>query len=164
MSEHTRRLRPRSTRARIGLLALVLGATALAGFLYVRSRGGNIYHPNARFVPQPAPTLPAGRDRFSWPVYGYSRDHTRFFPAPPRLHPPFRKLWAHGFGSLLEFPPVMRGDHIFQLSDDAVLNAISKHSGRTYWTRHLGRLSASSPAVIGRSVYATVLEIGRAHV
>jgi outer membrane protein assembly factor BamB len=150
-------LRPRSTRARIVLVALVLGAIAVAAVLYLNSRGGNIYHPNARFVPQATPTRTTASDRFSWPIYGFTREHTRFVPAPARLRPPVRKLWSHGFGTLLEFPPVMRGDHIFQLGDNAVLNAISKHDGRTYWTRNLGRLSASSPAVIGRTVYATVL-------
>jgi outer membrane protein assembly factor BamB len=151
-------MRPRSTRARIAVVVLVLGAIALAGVLYARSRGGNIYHPNAPFVPQATPKqLPSGTDRFSWPLYGFTSDHTRFFPAPANLRPPFHILWAHGFGTTLEFPPVMRGDHIFQLGDNAVLNAVSKHSGSTYWTRHLGTLSASSPAVAGRTVYATVL-------
>ena len=39
------------------------------------------------------------------------------------------------------------GDHIFQLADNGVLSAINKHTGHMFWTRSLGRLSASSPAV-----------------
>ncbi len=154
MSMEHRRLRPRSTRARIALVVVVLAALALAVYIYAHNRTGNIYHPNARFLNQPAPTAAVP---FSWPLYGYTKEHTRFFPAPARLRPPFRLLWAQDYGTLLEFPPVIRGDHIFQLGDDAVLNAISKRNGRTYWSKHLGNLSASSPAVVGRTVYVTVL-------
>lgn len=157
-----RRLRPRSLRAWLVIVVVVLAALAVGGYIYAKSRTGNIYHPHARFVPQPTPTLPTkGVDRFSWPFYGYAKDHTRFFPASSKLRPPFRQIWAQGFGTLLEFPPVIRGNHIFQLGDDAVLNAVNKYTGRVIWTRHLGSLSASAPAVVGRVVYATVLSGSR---
>jgi outer membrane protein assembly factor BamB len=136
---------------------LLIGA-GLGIYFYERNRTGSIYHPNARFVPENAPAPPAKpQDRFSWPFYGYTKEHTRFFPAPPRVRPPFKLLWMRNFHTLLEFPPVIRGDHIFQLGDNAVINAISKHSGRSYWSRKLGTLSASAPAVVGRMVFATVL-------
>jgi outer membrane protein assembly factor BamB len=141
----------------LGLLAL-LGALALSGYLYERHRTGSIYHPHARFVPQPSPTLPPrGPERSSWPFYGYSRAHTRFFPAPARVFPPFRRLWVHNGGSLLEFPPSLSGDHIFQLADNGVLSAINLHTGHTFWQRRIGSLSASTPAAVGHVVYATVL-------
>jgi outer membrane protein assembly factor BamB len=112
-------------------------------------------------VPQPTPTLPThGPERFAWPLYGYTKNHTRFFPAPARVHPPFRRLWVYNSHSLLEFPPVMYGEHIFQLADNAVLSAIDKRTGRTFWTRTLGRLSASSPAVTASTVYVTILSSG----
>jgi outer membrane protein assembly factor BamB len=142
------------------LIVLVLAA-ALGAYVYERHRTGSIYHANARFVPEPTPRLPArGPDRFAWPFYGYTQNHTRFFPAPASLHPPFKQLWVHNGGALLEFPPVIYGDHIFQLGDDGVLNAINKHTGHTFWTRRLGVLSASTPAVVGSTVYATVLSRG----
>jgi outer membrane protein assembly factor BamB len=136
---------------------LILIALGVGAYLYETNRTGNVYHPHARFLSEPAPSLPTGVDRFSWPFYGYTKDHTRYFPASDRLRPPFRQMWAHDFGTLLEFPPVIRGDHIFQLGDDAVLNAINKHNGHIFWSKKLGELSASSPAVVGRLVYATVL-------
>ncbi|HYM54548.1 MAG TPA: PQQ-binding-like beta-propeller repeat protein [Solirubrobacteraceae bacterium] len=163
MSDSRRRLIPRSRRVRLAVLALavLLAAAALGGYLYERHRTGSIYHPHARFLPQPAPKLPArGPERFAWPLYGYNKDHTRFFPAPARVRPPFKRLWAHGRGSLLEFPPVMYGDHIFQLADNSVLTATDKHTGHTFWTRRLGQLSASTPAVSASTVYATVLSSG----
>jgi outer membrane protein assembly factor BamB len=154
------RLLPRSRRVRIALGALVvlLAAAAVGGYLYERHRTGNIYHPHALFVPQPTAKLPPrGPSRFAWPLYGYTKNHTRFFPASARLRPPFRQLWAHNVGSLLEFPPVIYGERIFQLSDNGVLMARDKHNGLPVWSRPLGQLSASSPAVNAKTVYVTVL-------
>jgi outer membrane protein assembly factor BamB len=140
-----------------GLVALLI-ALALGGWLYERHRTGSIYHPHARFIPQPSPVLPArGPERSAWPFYGYSRAHTRFFPASARVFPPFRRLWVRNGGSLLEFPPSLYGDHIFQLADDGVLSAINLHTGHTFWQRRIGSLSASTPAAVGSVVYATVL-------
>ena len=149
-----------STRARLiaaGLLVL-LAALALGGYLYERHRTGSVYHPHARFVPQPSPTrVKHGAELWSWPLYGYSANHTRFFPAPARVFPPFRPEWVRYGHSLLEFPPVIQGDRIFQLADDGVLAAIDLHNGHTIWQRRLGLLSAASPAAVGGAVYATVL-------
>jgi outer membrane protein assembly factor BamB len=160
VSDRGRRLFPRSKRVRgaIAALVLILAGVALAGYLYERNRTGSIYHPHARFIPQPTPTLPTkGPERFEWPLYGYTKDHTRFFPAPPRVHPPFTQLWLHNIHALLEFPPVIYGTHIFQLADNGALVAIDKRNGRTFWSRSLGALSASTPAVDSQTVFATVL-------
>jgi outer membrane protein assembly factor BamB len=152
-----------SKRIRLALIAgiVLLAGVILAGYLYERHRTGNIYHPHARFVPEPTPTLPtSGPERFAWPIYGYTPDHTRFFPASAAVHPPFKRVWVRNAHSLLEFPPVIYGDHIFQLADDAVLSVIDKHTGHTFWTKPLGKLSASSPAVTSNTVYCTILESG----
>jgi len=140
---------------------IVVAAAALAGYFYERNRTGNIYHPHARFIAQPTPTLPTrGPDRFAWPLYGYTKNHTRFFPAQVSLRPPFHKIWAHNFNTLLEFPPVIYGNHIFQLGDNGVLVALDKYTGKTFWARSLGTLSASTPAVNSSTVYVTLLESG----
>ena len=85
MSPRRPRLLPRSRRLRAALAAIVvlLVAAAVGGYLYERHRTGNIYHPHARFVPQPTPTLPKlAPDRFAWPIYGYTKNHTRFLVYP----------------------------------------------------------------------------------
>ena len=117
--------------------------------------------------PLPAPFPPAApkpvnpprrvEEPFSWPFYGYTKSHTRFFVADARMRPPFKHLWVHRGGSLLEFPPVISNDRIFQLADDGILNAINTHSGHDFWWRRIGAASASTPAVVGDRVFATVL-------
>ena len=141
------------------LIAVVLLAClALAGYLYARNRTGSIYHPHARFVPQANPKLPTrGPERFSWPIYGYTKNHTRYFPAPADLVPPFRHVWERGGSALREFPPVLSENRIFQLTDDGTLSAVDKYDGKILWSQRLGALSASAPAVGGNTVYATVL-------
>jgi outer membrane protein assembly factor BamB len=152
---------PRTRRARLttaAVILLVLVGLGLGAYFYEKHRTGSVYHPNARFVPQPTPALPKKRpSQFTWPLYGYTKSHTRFFPASDKVRPPFKQLWVHTGEALLEFPPVMHGDRIFQLSDDATLHAIDKYTGHEIWTTRLGALSASSPAVSGGTVYATVL-------
>jgi outer membrane protein assembly factor BamB len=140
------------------MAALALAGVALGGWLYERHRTGNVYHPHARFIPQPALALPKkGVDRFAWPLYGYTKNHTRYYPASASMRPPYRTVWTHGGSALLEFPPVMWGNRVFQLGDDAVVHAIDKYTGADQWSRRVGALSASTPAVSGGTVYVTVL-------
>ena len=150
-----------SKRVRLGAagLVLVLAAIAVAGYVYEHNRTGNIYHPHAPFTPQPTPK-PQTTGTFSWPLYGYMPNHTRFFPASSHLRPPFIQIWSKGFHSLLEFPPVIYGEVIYQLADDAVLSATNRYNGRVLWSRRLGELSASAPAVNASTVYVTVLSSG----
>jgi outer membrane protein assembly factor BamB len=157
------RLLPASRRARLTLAAvaaLLIVAIGVGAYLYEKHRTGSIYHPNAPFTPQPVAPQPPKRPAkaFAWPLYGYTRNHTRYFAASSALRPPFRKLWVHTGGALLEFPAVLWGDRLFQLGDDAVLHAINKYTGKDVWSRRLGDLSASTPAVSANTVYATVLE------
>ena len=160
---HRKRVRLRKRRIAIVSLVVAVGAAALAAYIYKKDRTGSIYHPHARFVPQPTPKPPTkGPEPFAWPFYGYTQDHSRFFPASSNVRPPFKKLWVHNAGALLEFPPVIYGDRIFQLADNAVLIAVDKRTGHTIWKRSLGRLSASTPAVTSNTVYATILNGGGA--
>jgi outer membrane protein assembly factor BamB len=163
VSDRLKRILPRSKRVRLilGSLGVLVVALALAGYFYEHNRTGSIYHPHARFVseatPKPLPPPKKVEKPIAWPFYGYTPEHTRFFPAAATLHPPFKQLWVNNAHTLLEFPPVIGGDRIFQLGDDGVLRAINKLTGHTIWTRGLGNLSASAPAVVGTTVYATVL-------
>ncbi|HTR89132.1 MAG TPA: PQQ-binding-like beta-propeller repeat protein [Solirubrobacteraceae bacterium] len=149
--------RSRWILAAVLAVLLLLAGLALAGYLYERHRTGDIYHPHARFIPQPTPRLPTGAERFAWPFYGYTKNHTRHFPASGKVFPPFRTVWSHNGGSLLEFPPTIQSGRIFQLADDGTLTARNKTTGHLLWRRRVGSLSASTPAAVGDAVYATVL-------
>ncbi len=163
-----RRLFTRRKRLRwviAGAVLLLAAAAALVVYLAKHDRAGSVYHPHARFVPEPTPTALPKRpeDRFSWPMYGYTKEHTRFFPASERVRPPFRLLWERNDRSLLEFPPVIYAGRIYQLGDNGEIVALNKHTGHLIWSKHLGRLSASTPAVTANTVYATVLDSGHSH-
>jgi outer membrane protein assembly factor BamB len=164
VTDEGKRKLPFSRRVRWALAALVvvlLALIALGVHRYERQRTGSIYHPHARFLAQPTPTLPSsGPARFAWPLYGYTENHTRFFPAPSNVHPPFKQLWVRNSHSLLEFPPVIYGERIFQLGDDGVLNVLDKRNGYLIWSRRLGQLSASTPAVTANTLYVTILYSG----
>jgi outer membrane protein assembly factor BamB len=163
-SRKRRSLRYRRVRAALLLLVVLGCALVLSGYLYERHRTGNIYHPHARFIPQPTPTLPTrGSQRFVWPLYGYNKNHTRFFPAAESVRAPFKQLWVRSQHALLEFPPAIYGQRIFQLADNGVLSAINKHTGAVLWQRSLGQLSASTPALTSNTVYATILFSGHAN-
>jgi outer membrane protein assembly factor BamB len=163
VSNRRRNPLPRSTRVRVALAAILvlILAAVIGGSVYEHQRTGSIYHPHARFVPTPTPTLPAsGAGHFAWPLYGYDQNHTRFFPAASYVHAPFKRLWVHVGHALLEFPPVIYGEHIYQLADSAVLNAFDKRTGHLIWSRPLGQLSASTPAVTSNTLYVTILYSG----
>ena len=136
---------------------------ALGIYLYERHRTGSVYHPHAPFTAESTPTALPKRppDRFSWPNYGYTKDHSRFFPAPESVRPAVPPAVGAQRHELLEFPPVIYAGRLFQLGDNAVLTATNKHTGKVIWKRKLGRLSASSPAVTSNTVYVTVLDSGR---
>jgi outer membrane protein assembly factor BamB len=165
MSAGRRRLFSRPSRRTAlviaAVLVLALAGAGLALYLYKRDRTGSVYHPNAPFQAQSTPAPPKRPpDRFTWPNYGYTKDHSRFFPAPESMRPPFRQLWVTNAHELLEFPPVIYAGRLFQLGDNAVLRVTNKHTGGQVWKRKLGRLSASSPAVTSNTVYVTVLNSG----
>ena len=149
------------------LLSLVLVGVTVAGVLAYRAatvQPGNVVNPDVEFDEREAePEKPEKADKFQWPLYGYSKDHRRFYEPPRRLpiRGPWGIVWRHRAPALLEFPPVIYRDAIYQLADNGQLFSLRKNTGRVRWKRDLGYLSASSPAVGGGSLYVTVLERGR---
>ena len=70
-------------------------------------------------------------------------------------------VWKRKAPALLEFPPVMASESIFQLADNGQLASLRKKTGKVRWKRKLGRLAASAPALGGGRVYVTLLDGGR---
>jgi outer membrane protein assembly factor BamB len=148
--------------------ALVVVVAGAAVAYNLTRRPGDVSHPDVEFDnPTPDPTAtptptPQGHkrvaDTFRWPMYGFTPDHKRTFQPPGGLNGPFRRLWYRPATALLEFPPVIADGKLIQLADDARIIALNKRTGRAVWRRRLGALSASTPAVAGDSVFATILE------
>jgi outer membrane protein assembly factor BamB len=162
-------VRPRLTARRVivavGLAALVLAAAAA---VVVLRQPGDVNNADVPFEPDTAappapPPAPAPRatedpvDRFTWPVYGYTKDRRRHLPAGAALRPPYRTTWAVNVGVLIEFSPVIGGRWLYLLDDDGFLWSIAKDTGRVRWKRRMGVLAAAAPAYGGGRVYVTLL-------
>jgi hypothetical protein len=149
-----------------GALAALVALVAVA-VVVVLNRQGNVSNPNVEFrseEPPPAPeppSVPKGRTdplaSFVWPTYGYTQDRRRYLPARS-LRPPFKRVWKHRIGVLLEFPPILVRQRLYVLADDGILHAIDKATGRQVWRRKLGDLSASSPAYDKGRLFVTILQ------
>jgi outer membrane protein assembly factor BamB len=153
-------------RRRLSLIALVaglvLGIGVAVAYLVAQHRPGDVSHPEVRFLPDAPPVpKPSAADRFEWPLFGYSEDHTRVFRARLRADGRWRLVWRQRASALLEFPPVIYRGAIFQLADDGMLVSLARRTGRRRWRRRVGSLAASSPAVGAGSIYVTVLERAR---
>jgi outer membrane protein assembly factor BamB len=162
--------RPRWFRRRrivigVGVAALVVIA---AGAVFALTRPGDVFNPDVEFRSEPEqtppPEEPQGKQKgqplagFRWDQYGYSKDRRRYLPTREPLRPPFKRRWNWHGHVLLEFPPIIVGNRLFVLKNNAVLVALDASNGRTVWRRKLGHLAASSPAFGDKKVYVTILE------
>ena len=161
--------RGRGRRWLLALTAALVVLVAGAAVAYKLTRPpGDVSNPDVPFVdstptPTETPSSPGGKrkDDFQWPNYGYTLDHRRAYTPPQPIGPPFRRVWYRPAGALLEFPPVIADGMLIQLADNARIVALNKDNGHVRWRRELGSLSASTPAVAGDMVYATILETRR---
>ncbi|HVS28048.1 MAG TPA: PQQ-binding-like beta-propeller repeat protein [Solirubrobacteraceae bacterium] len=160
MSSLLKRLLRRRLLVAAAVALLVLAGGGLAAFALLRGNTGNVSHPNASFQPE-APSKPparSARDRFVWPTYGYTPERRHYFPAPASFGPPFTERWSRAGRTLIEFPPAISGRTLYVLNNFGLMQAINADTGRRRWHRKLGLVSASSPAVGGNTVYATILQ------
>jgi len=154
----------------LGGLLLVVAAGAAAAVV-LTSRPGDVSNPGVEFTQeQQPPTVPPASpndaahpfdDGFTWPVYGYTKQRTRWLPLDVELRPPFVQQWALTGRVLIEFPPVLCGRSLFLLKNNGALYAVSRVSGRVRWKRKLGDLAAASPACAHGTVYAVLLARGK---
>jgi outer membrane protein assembly factor BamB len=143
------------SRLRWGLVAVAVLLLALGGTVAIllAHSPSNVSHPSVEFT-RPATThrappkrRPVFVDNFEWPRYGYDGGRTRFFAAAGRLAPPLRVGWSFQDYALLEFPPVIYGNTLFLMDDDASAKAIDKRNGHKLWETKVGILAAASPAL-----------------
>jgi outer membrane protein assembly factor BamB len=154
----------------LGGLLLVAAAGAAAAVV-LTNRPGDVSNPNVEFTEeQPPPTVPPASptdaahpfdDGFAWPVYGYTKQRTRWLPLDAPLRPPFVQEWAMTGRVLTEFTPVLCGRSLYLMKNNGALYAVSRVSGRVRWKRKLGALAAASPACGHGTVYAVLLTRGK---
>jgi outer membrane protein assembly factor BamB len=154
----------------LGGLLLVVAAGAAAAVL-LTSRPGDVSNPDVEFTQErQPPTVPPTRsknganpldDGFAWPVYGYTKERTRWLPLDTALRPPFVREWALTGRVLIEFPPVLCGRSVFLMKNNGALYAVSRLTGRVRWKRKLGDLAAASPACAHGTVYSVLLARGK---
>jgi outer membrane protein assembly factor BamB len=130
-------------------------AKGLAGMPYERTRAmvrvtAPRYGPRTvrvRYTPGLAERVKIWRPAMQWPIYGVNPARTQVHPGI-KLRPPFRVVWKHDLGSLLEFPAVVWNGVAYINNIRGVLRAFSMGSGQLLWKRRVGTLMASSPAVV----------------
>lgn len=141
----------------LALLVVLAGGAAAAYFALVRAPG-DVSNPDVEFTAPAAtpPPKPKKRDTgYDWPMYGLDLGRTRYLP-DVRLRPPFRRVWTRGGSHLIEFQPVLVSGRLYYQKNNGELYAVTAATGRVRWRRHIGGLSASTPAVGGGKVYAVV--------
>jgi outer membrane protein assembly factor BamB len=151
----------------LAIVVVLAAAGAAAAYLVAVKEPGNVSHPEVPFeeptpttatTPAPDPERPQAPKTVNWPRYGYTVGHTRAFQPDHALNGPWRRAWVHQVKALTEFPPVIWQGRIFQLIDDGELVSLVAKTGKQRWTRRIGALAASSPAVDDERVYVVLLE------
>jgi outer membrane protein assembly factor BamB len=135
-------------------VAVVLVAIVTAAAVLVLHSPHNVSHPNVEFT-HPTTTNPPPVEAkpqpvaapFEWPRYGYDAARNRYFQDHGKLHPPLRKGWTFADYGLLEFPPVMYGNMLYQVDDYGSAKELDKRTGRKIWETKVGTLAAASPAL-----------------
>lgn len=153
---------PRRKRLLIvaGVVLATLAGLAVAAYFLFREPS-DVSNPDVEFTVEATTTAAAPPPKprtYDWPLYGLTPSRIRAFQEPKSPAPPFRQQWQVSGEVLLEFPPALEGDTLYQLNDGGMLRAFDKRTGKVRWRHKLGSLAASTPAVGGGVVYVTILE------
>jgi outer membrane protein assembly factor BamB len=147
-------------------LVVVILAGALAAFvLYRKHQSRNVRGSSTvEFVTtRPAEErTPRELKIIPWPMFGYTVTGARFADGI-RVRPPFRRLWASGGASLLEFQPAIAYGRLYLVNAYGDVLALNTRTGKRAWRFRGRRCAASSPAVsriMRGTVYVSLLNRG----
>jgi outer membrane protein assembly factor BamB len=136
-------------------VAVLLGGVLAAFVIHRLNESGNErgsttteYVTTPQRVASPPATTP-------WPTYGLTPSRTRAVRLP--LRPPYRIVWRHQAGSLIEFPPSIGYGRLFFSTNKGTFAAISEKTGKFAWKYRAHRCVAASPA-LGPHAHGTVYE------
>jgi outer membrane protein assembly factor BamB len=141
---------------RWGFLLAGLLAVALAGYLFVNSRGGDVHNGGkVEFVPLQPAKPPAASTGTNWPFFHYDLAHRGYLPA--KLKPPFKRRWLFSGHVLMEFPPIVVDGSVYFIRNNGGVYALDADTGKIKWKRRIGKLSASSPGYADGRVFVSSL-------
>ena len=141
-----------------GVVLATLAGLAVAAYFLFREPS-DVSNPDVEFTVEATTTAAAPPPKprtYDWPLYGLTPSRIRAFQEPKSPAPPFRQQWQVSGEVLLEFPPALEGDTLYQLNDGGMLRAFDKRTGKVRWRHKLGSLAASTPAVGGGVVLAAI--------
>ncbi len=141
----------------VAIAAVLLGGgVAVAAYFAFLQPPGNVSHPNAEFTAAPPPKKPKPQvDTFKWPIYGYTKQRTRYLNAS--LRPPFRKLWEFSAGPLIEVQPILVDGVLYFSPNDGSVFALRAKDGKQLWKQKVGALNASAPAYDHGRIFVVTL-------
>ena len=101
------------------------------------------------FRTHPRSTIKIYRRALQWAMYGAGPARTQQ-QAAIRLRPPFKVVWTHGLGGLIEFPAVVADGVAYIGNARETIHALDMQDGGVIWRHDTpGGEMASSPAVFG---------------
>jgi outer membrane protein assembly factor BamB len=147
----------RKLAAAIGAVVVVIGVGAYITYEALK-RPGDISRGNE------VPFKPEHRKKVvkttNWPMFGYDRARTRWFPTT-RVKPPFERLWKYGDRPLIEFPPIFVNGRLYFVNNNGQAFALDADTGKVIWERPVADLNASSPTYARGRLYIATLVPGK---
>ena len=147
----------RKLAAAIGAVVVVIGVGAFVAYEALK-RPGDISRGNE------VPFKPEHRKKVvkttNWPMFGYDRARTRWFPTT-RVKPPFKRLWKYGDRPLIEFPPIFVNGRLYFVNNNGQAFALDADTGKVIWERSVADLNASSPTYARGRLYIATLVPGK---
>lgn len=146
------------------LVAAGIAATSIAAAVALVKRPDDISNADARFERSgnlAKESKPREDRSVDWPRYGFDEERTKFLNAQ-KVRPPFRKLWKYDQDELIEFAPIVVGERMYMIDNDARFIALNNDTGKVIWKKQLGKLNASSPVFWRGTLIAVNLVPGQA--
>ena len=151
-----------STRRRVltvGAIVLAFAGVAVAGYLLVLKRPGDISDPDAEFVEghgEDSEALGAEDRRLA---HVPAQPGANGLPAGQVPGPPFgTSKWSLPIGHLIEHAPIIVGDRMYILDLKGILYAVDKRNGKIIYKKDMGELSAAAPGYHDGKVYVINLD------
>jgi outer membrane protein assembly factor BamB len=148
------------TGHRAATIAGMVGVVAVVGaggWLLLRSPGGSETTTTATSSTPPPPSAP---QTTNWPTYGLDAARTRYL-ATNRVKPPYQLAWSYDAGHLMEYSPIVVGDTLYGIDNNAEAFALNTRNGKERWRRDVATLNAAAPTYSNGRLYISNLEPGQ---